>query len=235
MNVLKRPPSPARPAAVWVLVTGALLGSCLAVGASATSLASAAVWTGSFEDLLVALAAAALVTSVGWLWLITTLTVAELLSGRLSTAHGPTRRLVLMACGIAVVAGVSGPAFAGSGPVPTVSASDGPVLAGLPLPDRAVGSPTARSGHESRPAGARRPTVRRTPSAPTERSERVVVSSGDSLWSIARADLGLDATLREVDDRWRSVYAANRDEIGDDPDLISPGQRLLLPLRQTDQ
>jgi len=32
-----------------------------------------------------------------------------------------------------------------------------------------------------------------------------------------------------VEARWRAIYRLNRDVIGRDPDLIRPGQRLVLP------
>lgn len=51
-----------------------------------------------------------------------------------------------------------------------------------------------------------------------------VVREGDTLWGIAKRFLG-DGT------RWQEIYnyEDNRDTIGDDPNLILPGQRLELP------
>jgi nucleoid-associated protein YgaU len=61
---------------------------------------------------------------------------------------------------------------------------------------------------------------------PVAKQSTVVVQSGDTLWAIARARLGssadVAATAHEVD-RW---YAANREAIGGDPNLIHPGQLL---------
>ncbi len=58
-----------------------------------------------------------------------------------------------------------------------------------------------------------------------------VVVPGDCLWDIAAARLGPGATAAAVDRAWRLLYDANRDVIGDDPNLIVPGQRLrLVPL-----
>jgi nucleoid-associated protein YgaU len=57
----------------------------------------------------------------------------------------------------------------------------------------------------------------------------IIVRRGDTLWAIARNHLGpradVVATARACD-RW---YAANRDVIGDDRDLIHPGQQLTAP------
>jgi LysM repeat protein len=55
------------------------------------------------------------------------------------------------------------------------------------------------------------------------------VVSGDCLWSIAARRLGTGATGRAVDRGWRAIYAANRDAIGADPNLIHPGLVLTLP------
>lgn len=57
----------------------------------------------------------------------------------------------------------------------------------------------------------------------------VVVRRGDSLWAIASRELGPTASEAAVDARWRRWYAANRSVIGADPDLISPGIRLVPP------
>ncbi|MDP8958787.1 MAG: LysM peptidoglycan-binding domain-containing protein [Actinomycetota bacterium] len=58
------------------------------------------------------------------------------------------------------------------------------------------------------------------------------VRPGDSLWAIACRALrasGSDPTDADVDRYWRVVYSANRSVVGDDPDLIFPGQMLTLP------
>lgn len=48
------------------------------------------------------------------------------------------------------------------------------------------------------------------------------VAKGDSLSKIAKAHYGRF-------DKWRMIYEANRATIGDNPDLIKPGQVLTLP------
>lgn len=223
-------PGSARPTVVWVLVSAAVAGTWAGVAPTVASLASEQVWTSTFEELLVAVASAALLACACWLWVITTLTVAGLLAGRTCSARGLTRRLVLVACGVVVVAGVSSPALAQGG-------ADEPVLAGLPLPDRAVAGAPAEPAQEPRRVTAPRSGVRHTPPAAvtTGRPQPITVRPGDSLWSIAQADLGPDAGLRDVDERWRALYAANRPAIGDDPDLITPGQQLRPPRTENDQ
>jgi hypothetical protein len=54
----------------------------------------------------------------------------------------------------------------------------------------------------------------------------VIVRPGDSLWSIAAENLPSGATTAQIDAAWREWYRANRDVIGDDPNLIRPGQHL---------
>lgn len=64
---------------------------------------------------------------------------------------------------------------------------------------------------------------------PAPRDRIVIVRPGDSLWELAARDLGRGADDAHIDDAWRGWYAANRRQIGDDPDLILPGQRLQVP------
>ena len=52
---------------------------------------------------------------------------------------------------------------------------------------------------------------------------------GDTLWSIAARRLGEGATDAEVAAAWPRWYAANRDVVGPDPDLLLPGQVLHAP------
>jgi nucleoid-associated protein YgaU len=87
----------------------------------------------------------------------------------------------------------------------------------LGVPDRPTeGAPTRytdlRSGREIKTTKTRR-----------------VVRPGDSLWAVAAAELGPDATDSAVAARWPQWYAANRGVIGPDPDQILPGQVLRIP------
>ncbi|MFD2330382.1 LysM peptidoglycan-binding domain-containing protein [Cohnella sp. GCM10020058] len=49
-----------------------------------------------------------------------------------------------------------------------------------------------------------------------------VVRQGDTLYAIAKRELGSSA-------RWNEVYAKNKALIGSDPNLILPGQKLVMP------
>ena len=195
--------SPIRPVVVWLLVSGAAAAALAAVP-SGWGAATSASSTDAVSDLVVATCTTGLALALAWLWLVTTTTVLGLLRGR-ATARGATRRLVLVACGVAVVAGTSVPATAAGG--------DGRErLAGLSLPERAV-------------APAHHGEARAEPTAALSKDKTYVVRPGDSLSSIALDHPGAGS----LEDRWRAIWQANRDVVGDDPDLILPGQALRLP------
>ena len=61
------------------------------------------------------------------------------------------------------------------------------------------------------------------------RTATQVVQSGDTLWGLAAAELGPDATDSAIAARWPHWYAANRTLIGPNPDLLHPGQVLHIP------
>jgi len=166
----------------------------------------------AFADLLVTTCATALLLALAWLWLVTTVTVVELLTGRVRAGGGTTRRLVLLACGVAALAGTTTPALA--------AGDDSSILAGLSLPDRSV----TTSQVQPHPGPAER-APRDVSTRPAPQPRLHVVRPGESLWSIAEAT----SVAGDVDSRWRAIWTANRDVIGDDPDLILPGQELRLP------
>lgn len=58
---------------------------------------------------------------------------------------------------------------------------------------------------------------------------RVVVMAGDTLWAIAARHLGAGADDAEVAAAWPQWWQANRQTVGEDPDLLRPGQRLVVP------
>lgn len=69
----------------------------------------------------------------------------------------------------------------------------------------------------------------RTPNAAVDAPVDVVVHRGDTLWSIAARHLGPNASDAEIAQAWPAWFDANRAVIGDDPDLILPGQVLRAP------
>ncbi|WP_134742171.1 LysM peptidoglycan-binding domain-containing protein [Nocardioides sp. 503] len=202
-----------RGTAVWATTT---LGLGLLLRWCAPDLSGGAAR--GFDDLLVAGCAAALALCGCWWWLVTSVVVVQVWR---SPAPGPTpgvpraaRRVLLVACGVALLGAAAAPAPATPGVVhhdpdrPTRSA-----LQGLPLPDRPVGGLRA-----PQPAPA-------SPVSPVA----VVVAPGDSLWAIAAARLGPGAGDAETATYCRRLYLLNRTTVGDDPDLLRPGQRLVLP------
>ena len=60
-------------------------------------------------------------------------------------------------------------------------------------------------------------------------STSVVVAPGDSLWAIAARHLPPGATDAEIAAAWPRWYEANAATIGADPDVIRPGQVLVVP------
>ncbi len=106
----------------------------------------------------------------------------------------------------------------------------GPATAGTPE-DPATGvrvEPTAES-----PAQPIAPTT--MPSSTADATITVTVQTGDSLWSIAADHLPADASDAHIDTTWRSWYRTNSAVIGDDPNLILPGQHLQPPAQEADQ
>lgn len=67
------------------------------------------------------------------------------------------------------------------------------------------------------------------PTAPAPSVVEIVVLRGDTLWSLAERSLGAEASDAQVAAECRRWFDANQDVIGDDPDLIKPGQILSAP------
>lgn len=162
-------------------------------------------------------AAGAAALALAWLALVMTVTTLSALTGRVERSAGSSAlqpRLAVLVVG----------AVLGTGPLSTALAvpatgedTPGPVkerLAGLPLPDRPAGRVASPTGSRAR-AGTDPTTV--------------VVTAGDSLWSIAERLLPHDAGNAVVDRTWRRLYTDNRDHLGPDPHLIHPGTPLRLP------
>ena len=73
------------------------------------------------------------------------------------------------------------------------------------------------------------PDRRALPAHSAGSPHEIVVHRGDTLWSIAARHLGPTATTTEISAEWHRWFAANRHVIGDDANLITPGQVLRPP------
>ncbi|MCR1782062.1 LysM peptidoglycan-binding domain-containing protein [Nocardioides carbamazepini] len=205
---------------LWLTATAALAGLGALTLPPVRALTTAPGPT--FADALVQACSAAALVAGAALWVAATDVVGSVLrTGGTPPRRGvgPLRRLLLAACGVAVLAGTSpAAAEAPASPAPPAApaAPEAPgadMLDGLPLPDRPVGRRSAGSGPGPGPAG---PAV-------------VVVRPGDSLWTIAAHRLGPGASQTDVASYWLRVRALNAAVIGPDHDLIRPGQSLRLP------
>lgn len=67
------------------------------------------------------------------------------------------------------------------------------------------------------------------PTQESTQSKTFVVKSGDCLWDIAHYELGADATLYQIDRRWRQWWEHNHQLLGTDPHTIQPGTVLEVP------
>lgn len=203
-------------------------GDALAVVA-AGALATAVAWTAAGGAL--ALLAVAL-RSGGRPW-----TPLERVSARV--VPGVVRRLAAAALGAGVLGGAAAPALALPVPVAVSAPAEAGVTAAAPLPAAGPGWPA-----EGQPWRAPAPTAvppaapssalgvpaptRETGPAASDGAE-VVVRRGDTLWDLAERSLPAGAGAAEVAEEWPRWWRANVDVVGDDPDLLLPGQVLRAP------
>jgi nucleoid-associated protein YgaU len=202
------------------------------------------------DEVLTAVVASAAFAGTAWLALGTLLELLSLVPGVIGSAARRVtdlitprllRRLVGAVLGVGLAAGVlPGASVARSTGVVHVAPSP-PDPAFAPLPDPGWSAPadpprTAPGrGWVPRPPVVRaHPDVRvLSPAPPAGRHGdapvEVVVRRGDSLWSIAAQHLGPDASDAQIARAWPAWFESNRGVIGDDPDLLRPGQVLHAP------
>lgn len=220
---------------VWAAVSLGCAAVARFTAADMAALGRAATWEAGFDATLVPVCSTVVGLCAAWFWCVTTVTVVEVLRGACPAESGArggvARRVALVLCGAAVATQLATPATAVG---QEANRPDGlPSLSGLSVPDRAV------SGRVRSPRNNARPLARpgfhdgAHATTPGEPARNVVVRPGDSLWSLAEDALGDDADLTDLVDHWHRTYATNRHVVGADPDLIHPGQRLVLPPGQT--
>jgi|GEM_PF-6641805 len=78
---------------------------------------------------------------------------------------------------------------------------------------------TPRSDSEIRNTRANNSTAR---NAPVRGPKVVVLKSGETLADVARRELGSAG-------KWSKLYKVNRSTIGDNPDMVQPGTKLIIP------
>lgn len=179
-----------------------------------------------------------------WLALTVAVTAAGHLpgvAGRLGAAAArriapaAVRRAVEVALGLTVAVGALGasPALAAPGPAAPPAAPPAATLDwAAPVPTLDWAAPA--EAPEAAPTLDWTASPVQEPQAAAETvTEAVVVQPGDSLWDLAEQDLrergDAAPTDAEVAQAWPSWWAANRDAVGDDPDLIQPGTHLSPP------
>lgn len=227
-----------------------LLGAVGAVasGGLSAALATSAVdqWQGwGVQEVAAGLGLLATVASAlasGWVALVLTAATSSLLRGGRVVGHAaaqgghPLVRRV--AAGLLVIGSVGlTPALAvAAGPAHVVTST---TTASTPLPPGSTPQEQDPPGLPL-PQPGWTPTVTRQPpqpstdvalvsTTPSEATGHVVVHRGDTLWGLVARHLGDRATDQDVAEEWPRWYAANRDVIGADPDLILPGQQLVVP------
>jgi len=238
--------SPAAPRRTVVLGTAAAALLLLVAAPSPAASVGTLREAGSATDQTAPLVA--LLSLLAWVlaaWLL--LTVAVTAGGHLPGLAGralaalsrriapaTVRKAVEVALGLTVAVGVLGasPAAASPGPVAGPAAPAGVSLDwAAPTPQSAPGLDWAATS-EAPKAPAAQDLDWAARAAAAESSDAVVVQPGDSLWELAEQDLaarGESTTDAAVAQAWPSWWAANRDAVGDDPDLLQPGTRLSPP------
>ena len=99
-----------------------------------------------------------------------------------------------------------------------------------------IAPPAPPAGHEvvvpvaaPVPGSVVAPPTPPTSPAPADDGATIEVQLGDTLWALAARALGADASDAAIAAEWPRWYAANASTIGPDPDLLRPGQVLVVP------
>ncbi|PRZ38584.1 hypothetical protein CLV47_12051 [Antricoccus suffuscus] len=213
-----------RIAGTFTMLVGACLTGCRLIGPSWRDVYHLATAPQQFtrvvgaDHVVLVLVGVALWVLCGWLTIAIACWAGAALPGRSGRTLGRiagliSPRLIRRALGIAV--GIS----LGPGIVQVAAASPpaAPVAVVAELPQDGT-TPSLTSGVDW-PVD---------PAAPAATST-IAAHPGDCLWSLAEAHLGYGATIAEISsevDRW---WDANAEVIGGDPDLLFPGQVLVVP------
>lgn len=236
-----------RVALVLVVAAGlAAAAVALALAANASLAGVRAAGPAPLDDVVVGIAAAVGALMAAWLAVGTVVSVVDLLRptrrGRVPAPRLLTpglHHLVALGLGVALL-GVAVPSATTASVPLTAGSSTGPGVEApdpgwAPAPRDSADAPTEPGWAPSPPAPAVRtaapadPLVVAPPRPGTAAEDAVTVRRGDTLWDIAARHLPQGATDAEIAAAWPRWYEANSSTIGDDPDLILPGQRLVAP------
>lgn len=146
------------------------------------------------------------------------------------------RRLILAALSLQLLSGPAAHASAAPGPEWMPTQTEASALAS-PGASRPESTPSTVKAHWQPSEPVTGPGLLAAPGvragvqaeAPEQVSGDVTVLAGDTLWDIAKKDLGPGASDVEVALHWPRWYQANRALIGLSPDVLLPGQVLHAP------
>ena len=225
-----------RGAPIAATATAAVLLLALAPlpGAAVATLRNAADASDAGAPLLALIALTAWLL-LGWLAVVTALAGATRLPGAVGCAAGvvaqrvapaAVRRIVETALGLTVAVGALGAS-------PALADATTPAVPPAPPAAASLDWPTPPESLDWNPASPATAATA-TPAAPAQAPRAaatapVVVQLGDSLWAVAADHLPAEATDAQIAAAWPAWWAANRDAVGPDPDLIAPGHRLTPP------
>jgi hypothetical protein len=162
---------------------------------------------------------------------------ADAVLRRLLPASGRRAAALALGVGLAAAPALTGCTTAAPAPVVVLAADteapavpDWPAVPSPAVPSPAVPPPAAPPPAAPAPAGSVRADI---PDWPAPAPGDHVILRGDCLWAIAEADLrartGLEPTDAQVATAVERWHTANAAVIGDDPDLLLPGQVLRPP------
>lgn len=105
------------------------------------------------------------------------------------------------------------------------------VASSSPAPASTATAPATRSpaAHPAAaPAAAAASNTQAIPATPKPAPTTYVVEPGDSLWDIVTRSAAPTATVESIAASVQRTYAANRDVVGPDPNILHPGEVLEL-------
>jgi hypothetical protein len=145
---------------------------------------------------------------------------------------GPTDGVSSAPAAPSMPSGTPGAPSKPSAPAPAPAPAEADAHATAPAaspPSTGPSAPARASGARKAPTDQRDAALTVTRDVAADGPREVVVVRGDSLWSIAARHLPDGASDAQVADAVQRWYAANVGVVGNDPDLVRPGQVLVAP------